>query len=1090
MGRSSFSLASLCSASAGTPITKGKMPSTERYRDVSMTATRWLAETNSVETLFGRFCELLTQSLGQVAAFVAFVQKDALCVEFSYEGNVARHLDAVALPGSSEAYRALQADKVAVTRSHERRLVEMPSETEALHCAFIPLRIGGKAAGVFGLSRVSNHAFGPDDIDFIEVVTGYLAAAVRENRTELATLELEELAGTDALTGVANRRAFDHRLETECESLAQLSLMMLDIDHFKAYNDTYGHVAGDEALQRVAEGVAKVFTRTADLFARYGGEEFVAILPRTNLDGAARLAENVRAAVYEMSIPHAGSPDGVVTISVGVTSAPPGPQRSASELVELADKALYAAKSAGRNRVARSDEAGEAAVTTASERSPVVLPVPTSRFFGREKELEAVGRLIDTQRLVTIVGPGGIGKTRIALQVALHSAGRFPDAVRFADFGSVMNPDRVPYVVATALGIAVSAESAVISQLLAFVEKRQMLLIFDNCEHLIAECASLAESLLRTAPGVHILATAREALRIDGEITYALSPLSESEAVELFTERALSVDPLMVLTEEDQAILSDLCTALDRIPMAIELAAARVNMFNVRQLHENLHDRFSLLSEGRRFASERQQTLWGLIDWSYRLLDEDERRLLQRLSVFAGEWTFNAIATCCFDETPPAGRMPIFTRLVAKSLVATTRHPTGVRYRLLESVRDYADRKLCESGESAEIKNRHAEYFTSYVQTIFDEHDVARSDTFISAVDQDYANLRSALTWLNEQKNAEVAARLTSVLDYFWLARGQFREGRHWIENCLNMAEGIAPELRVRLYRSLIRLSFYESDYAVMQQAASEALELYVALGDRTGVAQTKNALGIVNHLFGRSDEAEGFFRESLVMSRELGNKRDAANSLSNLGAIALDQRGDFVEATKIFEECLQLSRDLGDKRSESIDLSNLGSTAFLAGDIDRAIHLSRASLKVARDLQMEPLVGSELISLGRYELEKGNVAEAVLALKKGLGICRRQHNHETIGMAIENFARVALRLGRNTDGVQMLGYAEKYRARHNVPRLPIPIKETQELKDALRRPLEDAAFDRQWQTGERLTLAQVTKTAVNFLTRGKKTPR
>jgi|GEM_PF-6551359 len=251
------------------------MPSTERYRDVSMTAARWLAETNSVETLFERFCELLTQSLGQMSAFLAFAHKDALRIEFSYDGNVARHLDAVLLPQSSRAYHALQSETTQIARSDERRLVEMPAQTEALHSAFVPLRIGGKAAGIFGFSRISIHPFGHDDLDFIEVVTGYLAAAVRENRTELATLELEELAGTDALTGVPNRRAFDHRLETECESVAQLSLMMLDVDHFKGYNDTYGHVAGDEVLQRIAGRISACFTRTADLFARYGGEEFV-----------------------------------------------------------------------------------------------------------------------------------------------------------------------------------------------------------------------------------------------------------------------------------------------------------------------------------------------------------------------------------------------------------------------------------------------------------------------------------------------------------------------------------------------------------------------------------------------------------------------------------------------------------------------------------------------------------------------------------------------------------------------------------------------------------------------------------------------
>jgi len=322
------------------------MERTQRYRDVTVTAARWLAETNSVEILFGRFCELLEASLGQLVACLAFSQKEQLRIEFAYEASVARHLEGAVVAQSAPAYQVLESQKTRVVRGDERRAVELPSQSEALYTAYIPLRIGTAVSGVFWVSRVSGNEFTCDELNLIEAVTGYLGAAVRENRTELATLELEELAGTDSLTGTANRRAFDQRLENECASMAQVALLIFDVDHFKAYNDTYGHVTGDEALHRIAQRAAKQFSRTADFFARYGGEEFVAVLPRTNMDGAARVAQKVRAAIYEMAIPHAGSPDGVLTVSFVVTSIQPVPGREGAALVGLADRALYAAKNA------------------------------------------------------------------------------------------------------------------------------------------------------------------------------------------------------------------------------------------------------------------------------------------------------------------------------------------------------------------------------------------------------------------------------------------------------------------------------------------------------------------------------------------------------------------------------------------------------------------------------------------------------------------------------------------------------------------------------------------------------------------------
>ncbi|MBV8246198.1 MAG: diguanylate cyclase, partial [Candidatus Eremiobacteraeota bacterium] len=478
------------------------MKDIERYRDVSMTAARWLAETDSLEELFTRYCTLLSTTLGEAAGFLAFAHADRLRLEYCFEGGITRRLDGPEVPPSSAALEVLVSKKARVVRASERRLIDTTHQAH-LYSAYVPLIISNRVEGIFWMTRVSPSAFSEGDVELLETIAGFLSAAVRSHQAALATSRLEQLAATDSLTGVPNRRAFDHRLQTECVSSVYLSLLMIDIDHFKIYNDSYGHLAGDNCLKQIAQRAVKCLGRSTDFLARYGGEEFVAVLPRTDLEGAIRVAENIRAAIYEMALPHAGNSDGVVTISVGVASAPPDESRRATDLVERADRALYDAKSSGRNRVCAEN-------LIAGERSPRVrvashLPVPTSRFFGREQEVADIRRLIDSYRTVTIVGTGGIGKTRLALQTALECADRFGEDIRFVDLASTASGDRVAERVAAELGVPVIPEAGPLEQLVETLEQRRLLLILDNCEHLISGCAELAERLSRNCAQVHLL---------------------------------------------------------------------------------------------------------------------------------------------------------------------------------------------------------------------------------------------------------------------------------------------------------------------------------------------------------------------------------------------------------------------------------------------------------------------------------------------------------------------------------------------------------------------------------------------------------
>jgi predicted ATPase/class 3 adenylate cyclase len=631
---------------------------------------------------------------------------------------------------------------------------------------------------------------------------------------------------------------------------------------------------------------------------------------------------------------------------------------------------------------------------------PNNLPIQLTSFIGREHEMTEIKDLLFKTRLLTLTGVGGSGKTRLAEQVATDLLENFADGVWLAELAPLTDPTFVVPAVSSAVGYREASGRPILDVLIDYLRPKKLLLLLDNCEHLITSCAELADRLLRACPQVLILATSREPLGIPGETIYGVPSLSlpnvdhlprfelvsEYEALQLFVERAMSVSPKFMLTKDNVRAVSQICCHLDGIPLALELAAARVRALSIEQIMTRLHNRFSLLTAGSRTALPRHQTLRALIDWSYGLLSDKERVLLRRMSVFTGDWSIDAAERICSGgEIEFSEVLELLIQLVDKSLVAAEEGTIEARYRMLETIREYATEKLAEKEEMDAFSRHHADFFLALAEQAEPKLTSADRTPWLDRLEVEYDNIRRALQWFIRHEKAEQALRLGGSLWRFWEVRGHWTEGRTLLAAGLEIAGKIGSSLaQAKALQGTGVLAFYQRDYAAAKNSFEHSLALCREFEDNRRTAWILIYQGWMANDSGNFELALALLNESLTLFRKVKDKQGIAWSLCRLGLVAFFQ-GDYSTARPLIEESLALSREVQDPLETGYSMYMLSMIDFSQGDVASARVLAEESVKIHLSLgNQRNLAYSRQILFG-IEFAEGNVVKARSLLKKCL---------------------------------------------------------------------------------------------------------
>jgi predicted ATPase/class 3 adenylate cyclase len=709
---------------------------------------------------------------------------------------------------------------------------------------------------------------------------------------------------------------------------------------------------------------------------------------------------------------------------------------------------------------------------------PNNLPLQLTNFIGREREMGEIKRLLAGTRLLTLTGAGGSGKTRLALQVAAELLDDFPDGVWLVELATLAEPTLVAPRVASALSVREQSGRPLTDTLAEYLKSRKLLLVLDSCEHLLQGCVDVASRVLLSCAGVKILATSREALNVTGEASWTVPPLSAPdprrlptasadvtaavsryEAVRLFVDRALLNKSDFALTDRNAAAVGQICHRLDGIPLAIELAAARVKVLSVEQIAARLDDRFRLLTGGSRMMLPRHQTLRAAIDWSYELLSEPERVLLRRLSVFAGGWTLEAAENVCAGEGVESWEvLELQARLVEKSLVLVEEGLEGeTRYHLLGTIRQYARDRLIEAGEAGRAHGRHRDWCLEFAEHAGSELRGPDQPLWLDRLEQEHDNLRAAIEWScaecrpeglvyedrgdlrgsresgqADEGSPEAGLRLAGSLYRFWWVRGHLTEGRQWLEGAL-LAAGLAagPGPRARALHGAGYLAWAQGDYPRARSHLAESLALYRRLDDKRGLARALNSSAVLSFDEGEQERARSLWEEGLSVARDIGARDLVGSFLNNLGEVARMQ-GEYERAKALYEESLEASGE-APTYARGLTLFNLGQVAW----------------------GLEEWMGAR------------SFYSASLALSRKLG------DRLTSPSCLEGMAGVCAMEDRHLEGARLLGAAEALRKALNAPVQSGDRVHYERCVAAVRGGLSESAFAAAWAEGGAMTLEQ-----------------
>lgn len=687
---------------------------------------------------------------------------------------------------------------------------------------------------------------------------------------------------------------------------------------------------------------------------------------------------------------------------------------------------------------------------------PNNLPVELTSFVGREAEIAGVRELLQTHRLVTLTGAGGTGKTRLSLEVAAELLDRFRDGVWFIELAPLSDPTLVPNTVGSALGVREEQGRPLLTTLLNWMGDKELLLILDNCEHLIEACATFADEVLHGGRGSRILATSREGLGIAGEHAFLVPTLEAPQsgqasriplqeligypAVRLFTDRARESVGTFNVTPANAAAVAQICYRLDGIPLAIELAAARVKVLDVGQIAQRLDDRFRLLTGGRRTALPRHQTLRSLIDWSHSLLSEPERVLLRRSSVFAGGWTLEAAEHVCAAAGIESHQiLDLLAHLVDKSLVIIEAGTSESRYAMLETIREYAREKLSESGEVQETHDRHLEFMQDLAERAGAELERQDEILWLRRLDPELDNLRLALEWALGRGDPEAALRVIGEAQWFWWNRAHGYEAMGRLRTALGRAGAENPtKARAKALTTLGWFLCFSGELAAGLGYLADSVAAGRAIREKQTLAESLTWFGFMNSMFGDPASGAGMLEEGLALARELGYKPGAGRALVGVGQVKLAQ-GNYQEAQASFEESAALLGETGDRNTLAFALRRLGHLALRQADHQKAFALCSESLRL------------------NYEVgDKQGVANCLAAI-----------------------ASIAGKLQRPLRAVQLRGATAAVLESFNGQLIPLDQIENEPYLKETRAELDEQAYDQAYAEGHAMNTEQAVAYAL-----------